>query len=89
MPEPDDVCRSDNGKWKERIYGDPFDYNTKKTQSQILKYFLVDRPIEIVIIVEGETEEKVIELILEARGVDRESDGFFVYNIQGQNNLCT
>jgi hypothetical protein len=87
MPEPDDVCRSDSGKWKERIYGDPFDYNTKKTQSQILKYFLVDRPIELVIIVEGETEEKVIELILEARGVDRESDGFFVYNIQGQNNL--
>jgi hypothetical protein len=87
MPEPDDVCRSDSGKWKERIYGDPFDYNTKKTQSQILKYFLVDMPIELVIIVEGETEEKVIELILEARGVDRESDGFFVYNIQGQNNL--
>lgn len=87
MPEPDDVCRSDNGKWKERIYGEPFDYDTKKTQNQILKYFLVDKPIELVIIVEGETEEKVIELILEARGVHRESDGFFVYNIQGQNNL--
>jgi hypothetical protein len=87
MPEPDDVCTSDSGKWKERIYGEPFDYDTKKTQNQILKYFLVDRPIELVIIVEGETEEKVIELILEARGVDRERDGFFVYNIQGQNNL--
>ena len=87
MPEPDDVCRSDGGKWKERIYGEPFDYDTKKTQNQILKYFLVDRPIELVIIVEGETEEKVIELILEARGVDRERDGFFVYNIRGQDNL--
>jgi hypothetical protein len=87
MPEPDDICRSDSGKWKERIYGEPFDYDTKKTHSQILKYFLVDRPIELVIIVEGETEEKVIELILEARGVDRERDGLFVYNIQGQDNL--
>ena len=87
MPEPDDVCRSDSGKWKDRIYGEPFDYDTKKTQNQILKYFLVDRPIELVIIVEGETEEKVIELILEARGVDREREGLFVYNIQGQDNL--
>ena len=87
MLEPDDVCRRDGGKWKERIYGEPFDYDTKKTRNQILKYFLIDRPIELVIIVEGETEEKVIELILEARGVGRESDGFFVYNIQGQNNL--
>ena len=87
MPEPDDVCRSDSGKWKDRIYGEPFDYDTKKTQNQILKYFLVDRPIELVIIVEGETEERVIELILEARGVDRERDGLFVYNIQGQDNL--
>jgi Overcoming lysogenization defect protein-like, TOPRIM domain len=87
MLEPDDVCRGDGGKWKERIYGEPFDYDTKKTQNQILKHFLVDRPIELVIIVEGETEEKVIELILEARGVDRERDGFFVYNIRGQDNL--
>jgi hypothetical protein len=87
MPEPDDVCRSDSGKWKERIYGEPFDYDTKKTQNQILKYFLVDRPVELVIIVEGETEERVIELILEARSVDRERDGLFVYNIQGQDNL--
>lgn len=87
MPEPDEVFRSDGGKWKERIYGEPFDYDTKKTQNQILKYFLIDRPVELVIIVEGETEEKVIELILEARGVDRETNGFFVYNIQGQDNL--
>ena len=87
MPEPDEVFISDGGKWKERIYGEPFDYDTKKTQNQILKYFLIDRQVELVIIVEGETEEKVIELILEARGVDREKDGFFVYNIQGQDNL--
>ena len=86
MPEPDDVLSSDGGKWKERIYGELFDYDTKNTQNQIL-YFLVERPIELVILVEGETEEKVIELILEARGVNREKDGFFVYNIQGLDNL--
>lgn len=67
MPEPDDIISYDSGKWKNRVFGDPFDYASKKTQNQILKYFLIDRPIELVIIVEGETEERVIELILEAR----------------------
>ena len=74
--DADDVIDSQEGKWKERVFGQPFDYNSKKTQNQILNYFLQDRPF-----VEGQTEEKVIELILEARGVDLERDGFFVYNI--------
>jgi predicted ATP-dependent endonuclease of OLD family len=61
--------------------------HNKKTQNQILKYFLIDRPYELVFLVEGDTEEAVIELILKARALDLEKDGFFVYNIQGQNNL--
>ena len=38
-------------------------------------------------LVEGETEETVIELILQARDVDLEKDGFFVFNLQGQDKL--
>ena len=87
MLDPDDTLDGEGGKWKERIFGSPFDYTTKKTQNQILKYFLIDRPYELVFLVEGETEEAVIELILKARGVDLEKDGFFVYNIRGQSNL--
>jgi hypothetical protein len=85
--DPDDILDGEGGSWKVRIFGEPFDYTTKKTQNQILKYFLIDRPYELVFLVEGETEEKVIELILKARGVDLEKDGFFVYNIKGKNNL--
>jgi len=85
--DPDDILDSQQGKWKERIFGQPVDYTSKKTQNQILNYFLWDRPFELVFVVEGQTEEKVIELILEARSVDLEKDGFFVYNIEGINNL--
>ena len=85
--DPDDILDSQQGKWKERIFGQPVDYTSKKTQNQILNYFLWDRPFELVFVVEGQTEEKAIELILEARSVDLEKDGFFVYNIEGINNL--
>ncbi len=85
--DPDDILDGEKGKWKVRLFGEPFDYTAKKTQIQILKYFLDDRPVELVFLVEGETEENVIELILKARGVDLEKDGFFVYNIKGKNNL--
>jgi hypothetical protein len=70
MLDPDDVLDGEEGQWKPRIFGEPFDYTTKKTQNQILKYFMHDSPFEMVIIVEGETEEKIIELILQARAVD-------------------
>lgn len=87
LPDPDDIFDEEKGRWKARIFGEPFDYTTKRTQNQILNYFLWDRPYELVFVVEGQTEEKVIELILEARGVDLEKDGFFVYNIEGVDNL--
>jgi Overcoming lysogenization defect protein-like, TOPRIM domain len=83
VPDPEYVLDSQKGKWKGEIFGKPFDYTTKRTQNQILNYFLWDRPFELVLVVEGQTEEKVIELILEARDVDLEKDGFFVYNIEG------
>jgi hypothetical protein len=53
MPEPDDVMDNQQGQWKSRIFGEPFDYGTKKTRNQILKYYLNERPLEL-IIVEGE-----------------------------------
>ena len=87
VPDPDDILDSQKGRWKSRIFGEPFDYTIKRTQNQILKYFLWDRPFELVFVVEGQTEEKVIELILEARGVNLVKDGFFVYNIEGVDNL--
>jgi hypothetical protein len=64
MLEPDDLWDGRSGTWKPRIYGEPFDYKTKKTQNNILDKFLIERPFKLGIIVEGDTEEHVINLIL-------------------------
>jgi hypothetical protein len=69
------------------MYGEPFDYKTKKTQNNILDKFLIQRPFKLGIIVEGDTEEHVINLILEKIHVDNRRSGFFIYNAKGQGNI--
>ena len=79
--KPDDIIDGNGyGAWKKGIYGDPFDYTTKKTQKSILDKFLVDRPFRTGFIFEGETEKIVIAEILRALRVNKERDGFFLYN---------
>jgi hypothetical protein len=88
MYEPDDIMNGNgHGQWKSRVYGDPFDYTTKKTQKRILDIFLIDRPFRAGIVFEGDTEQVVIESILTALRVNKEKDGFFLYNARGQKNI--
>lgn len=87
MLEPDDLWDGRSGTWKPRIYGEPFDYKTKKTQNNILDKFLIERPFKLGIIVEGDTEEHVINLILDKIHVDNKRSGFFIYNAKGQGNI--
>jgi hypothetical protein len=42
MLEPDDLWDGRSGKWKPDVYGEPFDYRTKKTQNNILSRFLIE-----------------------------------------------
>lgn len=76
LPEPDDIVDGTNGKWKREIYGEPFDYASKKTQKHILDSILVYRPFLIGIIFEGKSEQRAIELILNALRIDKERNGF-------------
>lgn len=88
MHEPDDIMDANgHGFWKKNVYGEPFYYTTIKTQKNILDRFLIDRPIRAGIIFEGITEQIVIEEILRAIRVDKERDGFFLYNAEGQSNI--
>ena len=64
-----------------------FDYTTKKTQDKILGRFLIEQPLKLGIVLEGETEERVINLILDAIYVDNKRSGFFLYNAKGQGNI--
>jgi hypothetical protein len=87
MLEPDDLWDGRSGTWKPRIYGEPFDYKTKKTQNNILNKFLIERPFKLGIIVEGDTEEHVTNLILDKIHVDNKRNGFFIHNAKGQGNI--
>lgn len=87
MLDPDDITEGLHGTWKLNIYGRPFDYRTIKTRDSILDNYLIDRPFRLAIVVEGVTEERVIELITSALYIDLERDGFFLYNAEGRSNI--
>jgi hypothetical protein len=87
MPDPDDVMDEGKGEWKRKIYGDPFDYESKQTQLRIFDNFLIDRPYRIALIYEGDTEDIVIKMIFDALYVNHERDGVFLYNAEGQGNI--
>lgn len=87
MPEPDDILDARKGIWKEKIYGKPFNYYTKQTQKRILDTFLIESQYQAGIIFEGKTEQIVIENILDALRIDKDKNGFFLYNAGGSDNI--
>jgi hypothetical protein len=87
MLDPDDMNDGTMGVWKKKIYGDPFDYDSRKTRNIILDNYLANRPFRLILVVEGDTEETIINLILEALAIDPDRDGFIIHNLRGQSNI--
>lgn len=88
MHEPDDIMDANgHGAWKKHVYGKPFNYKTKKTQKEILDVFLINRPFRAGLVFEGETEQTVIQSILNALGIDKSRSGLFLHNAEGQLNI--
>lgn len=85
--DADDYCNSDGGKWKPKIYGEPFDYRSSRTQMRIRDRFFKDRPYRVAIIFEGHSEEKAIRMILEALYIDEKRDGIILHNAKGRSNM--
>lgn len=85
--EPDTYFDGRHGDWKKDIYSDPFDYATRKTQRGIIRYFVRDPTTRIFFLVEGDTEEKVIEQIFEKLQVSMKDDGINVINCKGIGNM--
>ena len=85
--EPDIFFDGRKVEWKKNIYSDPFDYATRKTQRGIIRFFVRDPTIRIFFLVEGETEEKVIEKIFEKLQVSMKDDGISVINCRGIENI--
>ncbi|HXG13553.1 MAG TPA: TOPRIM nucleotidyl transferase/hydrolase domain-containing protein [Candidatus Nitrosotenuis sp.] len=87
MPEPDTIFDASGGEWKKRIYSDPFDYSTRKTQRGIIKYFTRDTNMRILLLLEGDTEVEVVKKICERLDVNLEDDGILLINYEGISNL--
>lgn len=83
---PDDLG---DDKWHERIFGSPFDYDTKKTQKAVLDYYLIYPPQKVAIVYEGATEEYVINRILKALRIYLPTSGLTFHNAEGADNLLT
>jgi hypothetical protein len=87
MLDPDDMNNGTSGEWKKKIYDSPFDYDSRKTRNNILDNYLSSRPFRLILVVEGDTEETIINLILEALAIDPDKDGFIIHNLGGQSNI--
>ena len=87
LPEPDTIFDGRQGRWKEKIYSDPFDYATRKTQRGIIRFFVRDTTTRIFLLVEGTTEEKIIEKIFDRLDVSMQDDGINVINCNGISNI--
>jgi hypothetical protein len=85
--DADDYCDGYEGKWKPKIYGEPFDYRSSRTQMRIRDRFFKDRPYRVAIIFEGPSEEKAITMILEALYIHEKRDGIMLYNAKGRSNM--
>lgn len=88
MKEPDLFFDAREGRWKTDVYSDPFDYKTRKTQRAIIQRFLGTPTTRLYLVIEGETEQYVIEKIFEKLGISTQDDGIQIKNRAGISNMC-
>lgn len=87
LDEPDITPSTLYGQWKTKVYSDPFDYATKKTQRGIIRFFVQEPTARIFLLVEGDTEQKIIEKIFDNLYVRMEDDGIAMLNCEGVGNI--
>ena len=85
MPDPDDICDGSGGIWKEKVYGTEFKYYSKKTQKNIKDHYFIDPDYKTVLIIEGETEEFIINTLFKALRIDNRE--IVIFKIGGQGNF--
>ena len=85
--EPDMPFDETDAEWKKDVYSDPFDYRTHKTKQAIVRRFIRDTSTRLYLLVEGETEVKVIEKICERRGISLADDAVMVLDRKGVTNM--
>ena len=87
VTEPDDFMDGMRGSWKTSRYGDPFDYSKPEVRKAILDDYLQEPSSRLIILCEGETEETVINQILEALYIDTRRQGLMLINYRKMGEL--
>ena len=87
VTEPDDLMGGMRGSWKTSRYGDPFDYSKPEVRKAILDDYLQEPSPRLIILCEGETEETVINQILEALDWDTLRQGLTLINYRKMGEL--
>ena len=85
--EPDMPLDDTDAEWKKHVYSEPFNYRTHKTKQAIVRRFIRDTSTRLYLLVEGETEVKVIEKICERRGISLAGDAVMVLDRKGVTNM--
>jgi hypothetical protein len=85
--DPDDSSEGSEGEWKKEVYGNPFDYGNRKIRNNILDNYLATRQFRLILVVEGYTEESIINELLEVLRIVPDRAGLIIHNLEGQQNI--
>jgi len=87
QPDPDDIVDGRGGKWKDSYYGKKFDYRDPDIQKKIISDYLAVPTPKVVLLVEGDTEQTTIGILMDAFGIVPENDGIAVHNFKGTGGI--
>jgi len=87
QPEPDDIVDGRRGRWKDSYYGMKFDYHNEKIRRKIVSDYLYVTMPKVVLLVEGESEETAINVLMEGFGRVPEQEGIAVHNFEGTGGI--
>jgi len=87
QPDADDLVDGRRGKWKNTYYGKKFDYKDPDIQKKIISDFLIVPIPKVVLLIEGDTEETVISILMNALGIIPENEGITIHNFGGTGGI--
>jgi hypothetical protein len=89
QPEPDDIVDGRRGRWKDSYYGMKFDYRNEKIRRKIVSDYLYVTIPKVVLLVEGESEETAINVLMGGFGRVPEQDGIAIHNFEGTGGISS
>lgn len=87
QPDPDDLVDGRRGKWKDKYYGRKFSYKDQDIQKKIISDHLNVPIPRVVLLIEGDSEEMAIGILMNALGIVPENKGIAIHNFEGTGGI--